>query len=299
MASKGEKRTPLRGRLPGLREYTDILVKAALAEDVGGGDVTTAAVVPRGTRGKARLVAKEDLVVAGLFVARMVFKSLDSRVVFKALVKDGASVKKGRTIATVSGRLGAILAAERVALNFLQRLSGIATLTARFVKRAGGRVTILDTRKTTPCMRMLERYAVRAGGAWNHRFGLFDGVLIKDNHIAVAGSVEEALKRVDRRYVQGTVREVEVSTLKQVREALKGGADIIMLDNMSVDKVKKARKLIGDSALVEVSGGITLENIKRYAATGVDFISVGALTHSAGAVDISMEVAGNERRKRG
>ncbi len=289
---KGVKRSkPKKERFPGLYGYTEILVKTALAEDVGPGDITTAAVVERAMKGAAEIVAKEELVVAGLFVAEKVFKNLDRNACFKAVYKDGTRVRKGSVIARVSGRLGRLLTAERVALNFLQRLSGIATLTGEFVKRVRpSKAKILDTRKTTPCMRKLERYAVKMGGGYNHRSGLFDAVLIKDNHIKAAGGVAEAVRKANKKYREETAVEVEVTTLKEAREAVRAGADIILLDNMTPERIRKALKVIDRRALVEVSGGVTLDNVKKVAAAGVDFISVGALTHSAPAVDISMKV---------
>lgn len=289
---KGARRAEMR-----LEQYTEKIVRASLVEDLGSGDVTTLAVVPPGKKGTCRIVAKQDFTVCGLAVSEKVFKSIDRGINFKALVNDGDAVKKGRILAIVSGRLGKIVSAERVALNFLQRLSGVATLTREFTKKAGPGARILDTRKTTPCLRLLEKYAVRVGGGYNHRFGLFDSVIIKDNHIKIAGGVEEALKRVRRKYPEGTAVEVETKNLNQVRQALGGGADIIMLDNMEVEKIKKALKLIGDRAMVEVSGGITVENVRRVARTGVDFISTGQVTHSARAVDITMDVVDDARNR--
>ncbi len=282
-----------------IREYAGILIRAALAEDVGEGDITTAAVVPEGEKGSARIIAREDLVLAGLFIAEGVFTRLDDHVSFKPFFRDGDMVRKGRAIAEVSGRLSPILTGERAALNFLQRLSGIATLTRKFIGRRGNfDVRILDTRKTTPCLRLIERYAVRAGGGSNHRFGLFDCILIKDNHIKAAGGVKEAIRRVNDRY-HGTVPiEAEVTNLKETREAVENGADIIMLDNMDVPSIKKALRVIRNRAFVEVSGGVTLSNVRSIAATGVDFISIGALTHSAPSVDISMEVTSYARKGR-
>ncbi len=281
MAEKGQN----------LTEYIAQLVRAALAEDVGTGDITTAAIVPERKRGVARVVAGERMVVAGLDVMELVFKTVDSSIEFKKEVKEGATVRKGRTIATIKGRLKSILTAERVALNFLQRLSGIATFTRKFVDKLRGKeVNILDTRKTTPCMRVLEKYAVRVGGGLNHRFGLFDAVLIKDNHIAVAGGIEKAVKKVRRKYGKDKPIEVEAKSLKEVKEALRCGVDIIMLDNMSPDKVKKALSIISGKAVAEVSGGVNLDNIEEFAGTGIRYISIGALTHSARAVDISIEV---------
>lgn len=276
--------------LPGLISYSDLLVKAALAEDIGTGDITTAAIVGKGRKGEAAFIAKENMTVAGLFIAESVFKHLDRKAFFRPFFKDGDFVKKGAIIATVKARLSAILMGERSALNFVQRLSGIATLTASFIKKAGPKVRVLDTRKTTPCLRLLEKYAVKAGGGYNHRFGLFDCVLIKDNHIAAAGSIKKAVEKVNRKYREGLLVEVEVTDEKEVREAVEAGADIIMLDNMGVAKIRKALKIIDNRALVEASGGVTMDNIASIAATGIDFISVGALTHSARAMDISLEV---------
>lgn len=287
--------------LAGLDRYAGMLVKTALAEDVGSGDITTTAVIDPAAIGKAELIAKENMIVAGLFVAEKAFKSLDKNVVFKAHCKDGEAVKKGAVIAAVSGSLPAMLTAERVALNFLQRLSGIATLTNAFVKKTwSARARILDTRKTTPCLRMIERYAVRAGGGCNHRFGLFDCILIKDNHIKAAGGIAEAVSRVNKKYGEAAAIEVEAATLEEARQAARAGADIIMLDNMTPSAVKKALRAINGRALTEASGGITLKNAGKMAKTGVDFISVGGLTHSARAVDISMEVVSYAaKRKRG
>ncbi|MFQ5480531.1 MAG: carboxylating nicotinate-nucleotide diphosphorylase [Thermodesulfobacteriota bacterium] len=274
------------------------LIKAALAEDLGKeGDITTSATVPIRKKGLCRIIAKEDLVLAGLFLAEGVFTYLEKGIKFEALEGDGAGVKKGRTIATVRGPLAPMLTGERVALNLLQRLSGIATMTAAFVQKAPG-VDILDTRKTTPLLRAFERYAVGMGGGVNHRSGLYDAVLIKDNHIKAAGGILKAIKKVHKSYGMACPVEVEVTTMKEAREAVAGGADIIMLDNMDPVKIRKALKIIKGNAVTEVSGGVNLENISEYAATGVDRISVGALTHSAPAVDISMKVAEDNGRKK-
>lgn len=282
---------PLKNDIPGLLEYAGVLIDAALAEDIGESDITTDAIVKGSEGGKAELIAKEDMVVAGLFVAESVFKRLDRKTVFKSGFEDGDRVRKGKVIATVSGRLSVLLTGERVALNFLQRLSGIATKTSLFKKAMrSSKVKLLDTRKTTPCLRPLEKYAVIAGGGTNHRMGLYDSVLIKDNHIMAAGSVTAAVKAVRKEYGDAVQIEVEVTNLDETREALEAGADIIMLDNMNVALIKKARKLIGRKALVEASGNINIGNIGEVARTGVDFISVGGLTHSARAMDISMEV---------
>ena len=276
---------------PGLVSYAELLVRAALAEDIGSGDITTNAIVRKNETGDAEFMAKEDMIVAGLFIPEMVFRILDKKSVFKARVKEGARAKKGHVIATVHGSLAALLTGERVALNFLQRLSGIATKTHEFAgKIKKTKVRLLDTRKTTPCMRSLEKYAVMAGGGTNHRFGLFDLVLIKDNHIKAAGSVTAAIEAVKRRYRDAVPIEVEVTDLDELKEALASGADIIMLDNMGIPMIRKAVKLIEGAAFIEVSGNINLDNIGRGAKEGMDFISVGALTHSARAVDISMEV---------
>lgn len=284
---------------PGIVEYADVLIRAALAEDMGEGDITTGSIVAVSRRGEAEMIAREEMVVAGLFVAEAVFKKLDGGARFRAVFKDGERVKKGKVIARVSGRLSALLAGERVALNFLQRLSGIATKTSEFVKKTRPyRIKVLDTRKTTPCLRMLEKYAVRAGGGMNHRFGLFDAVLIKDNHIAAAGGVTKAIGLVNKKYEASVPVEVEVKDFGELKEALACGADVIMLDNMGPSKVRQALKLINKRALVEVSGGVNIDNIRDYAATGADFVSVGALTHSARAVDISMEVVWRKRPQR-
>ncbi|MFQ5735500.1 MAG: carboxylating nicotinate-nucleotide diphosphorylase [Thermodesulfobacteriota bacterium] len=282
----------------GFMDYMDRLVDAALSEDAGTGDITTGSIVGPADRGRAEMVARESFVLAGLFVAEKVFKHIDRKVVFKSDFSDGDLIRKGSVIATVSGRLSTLLTGERVALNFLQRLSGIATLTAEFVKKTGKTgARILDTRKTTPCLRPLERYAVRVGGGENHRFGLFDRLLIKDNHIKVAGGVTEAVRRAKDNTSGSTPIEVEVTNQRELKEALAAGADIIMLDNMSLDRIKKAVRLIGGAAFTEVSGGVSLQSVGAIARTGVDFISVGALTHSARAVDISMKVVsyGNKR----
>jgi len=265
-----------------------------LAEDVGRGDITTEAVVLPGVRARGRFVAKQDLVVAGLEVADAVFAVLDSSVEIEAFVTDGDRVSAGEVFARVDGPAEVLLAAERTALNLLQHLSGIATLTRAFVEAvAGTRAQIVDTRKTLPGLRMLQKYAVVVGGGRNHRFGLDDGILIKDNHIALAGSVRTAVERA-RKYAGHMHKiEVEVSNMDDLREALEARADIILLDNMSPEMVREAVRVVRERApevLVEASGGITLENVRAYAEAGVDFISIGALTHSAPAADISMKL---------
>lgn len=267
------------------------IIETALAEDIGSGDVTTMAIADKNYEGAVEIIAKENIVVAGILIAEAVFKTLDKRIAFKPFAKDGGAVRKGKVIAKVSGKLSTLLAGERVALNFLQRLSGIATLTRMFTDKIKGfNIKILDTRKTTPGLRALEKYAVRMGGGWSHRFGLCDGVLIKDNHIAAVGSIDEAVQRARNNVPNNMLIEVEAKNLSEVKDALLAGADVIMLDNMKPAAMKQAVKIIGKTALVEASGGVNLKNIRAIAETGVDFISVGALTHSARAVDISMKV---------
>ena len=267
------------------------IIETALAEDIGSGDVTTMAIADKNDEGAVEIIAKENLVVAGILIAEAVFKTIDKKIEFKPFVTDGGAVRKGKVIAKVSGKLSTLLAGERVALNFLQRLSGIATLTRMFTDKIKGfNIKILDTRKTTPGLRILEKYAVRMGGGWSHRFGLCDGVLIKDNHIAAVGSVAEAVRRARDSAPKNMLIEVETKNLSEVKEALLAGADVIMLDNMKPAAMRQAVKIIGKTALVEASGGVNLKNVRAVAETGVDFISVGALTHSARAVDISMKV---------
>jgi len=267
----------------------DRLIELALLEDIHTGDITTQAVVPGKRPASARLIAKEDLVLAGLFVAERVFRRLDSDVVFNSSLAEGVRAAAGDLLATMEGDAANLLMGERVALNLLQRLSGVATLTSRYVDAVKGtRARIVDTRKTTPGLRELEKYAVRVGGGINHRTGLYDGVLIKENHITAAGGIATAISRA-RAYIPHTLKiEIETETLGQVDEALAAGADIIMLDNMSLADMSSAVATIAGRALVEASGGVNLETVAAIAATGVDIISVGALTHSARAMDISM-----------
>jgi nicotinate-nucleotide pyrophosphorylase (carboxylating) len=268
-----------------LTSVHEVDIGAWLAEDVGAGDVTSAAVVDEDALCEARIVIKEPGVVCGLDVAAAVFEALGARL--EPLVADGDRVEPG-PIARVDGPARAVLTGERLALNLLGRLSGIATFTRRFVEAvATTKATILDTRKTTPGLRELEKHAVRCGGGTNHRLGLFDGVLIKDNHLRLAGSIGEAVARARG---SGLPVEVECDTLDQVGEALEAGADRILLDNMSADELRAAVALVDGSADLEASGGVTLENVRAVAETGVDFISVGALTHSARALDCSLEV---------
>ena len=267
----------------------DPLIDLAFEEDIGIGDITTEATVPPTQEGIGTLIAKSDGIVAGLPVAERVFAKLDETLVFRALVNDGDAVKAGTPIAEVQGSAKTILIGERTALNFLQRLSGIATLTAQFVTAVADYDTkIVDTRKTAAGWRAVQKYAVHVGGAQNHRFGLYDGVLIKDNHIVAAGGIGNAVRRA-RQVVPHTAKiEVEVETRDQVDEALKAGADILLLDNMSPSTMKSVVHEVGDLAVTEASGGITLEQVKTVAATGVNLISVGALTHSAMPMDISL-----------
>lgn len=270
---------------------TEHLIKIALKEDIGSGDITTDNLVDPDLEGKGVIIAKEPFVIAGLDVACQVFKHLNANVIFIPVYIDGNLVKEGETIAIVEGKLRALLLGERTALNFLQRLSGIATCVRSYVDELKNkRVRLVDTRKTTPGWRVLEKYAVRVGGAHNHRMGLYDGVLIKDNHIAACGGIKKAVDRIRTRVSHLVKIEVEVSTLDQVKDALKAGADVIMLDNMSIEQIKEAAAFIDEKALVEVSGNVTKSGLKSLADAGVDIISVGALTHSAGCVDISMRI---------
>jgi len=267
-------------------------IASALREDLGTGDITSNLTIPEGQISFAELVAKQDFVLAGLPFAREAFILVDSGTEFEAMAEEGSEVKEGGKIAMLKGRTRSLLAAERVALNILQRLSGVATLTRRFVKAVEGlEAAILDTRKTTPCMRSMEKYAVRMGGGRNHRMGLYDRILIKDNHIEAAGGVGKAVALARAVRTLKAEIEVEAETLGQLTEALEAGANIIMLDNMSPEDVREAVAMARGKALLEVSGGITLDSVRAYAETGVDMISVGALTHSAPAVDISMEMA--------
>ena len=271
------------------REMYCEIVRRALDEDVGTGDVTTAATVSSSKRARGVFLVKADCVVAGLDVAFEAFRQLDAGVRVAARKQDGDRCSAGEEIAEVTGSAAALLTAERTALNFLQRLSGIATRVRRFVDATGGRITVLDTRKTTPTLRALEKYAVRAGGATNHRAGLYDAVLIKDNHIRLAGGVKTAVDRT-RRGRPGLPIEIEAQSLAQVDEALAAGADTILLDNLSLEEIREAVARTHGRALTEISGGVTLERIPDLAATGAGFVSVGALTHSAPAIDISFEL---------
>ena len=271
-------------------EYRDI-VQRALDEDLGGArDVTTDATVPAIARARGVFVANGDCVVAGLDVAFECFRAMDSAVQITVRKADGERCRAGETIAEIAGSARTLLVGERTALNFLQRMSGIATLAARYVDAAGGRITILDTRKTTPTLRELEKYAVRAGGATNHRFGLFDAVLIKDNHIAMAGGVRRAIDKVRAHHPEMAI-EVEADTLAQVDEALASGADTILVDNMPLNDIRDAVLRCAGRAKIEISGGVTLDRIPQLASTGADYVSAGALAHSAPAADISFDIA--------
>jgi len=271
--------------------YIDTIIDTALEEDVGPGDITTSAIIDSSLKGKAQLLAKEEILLAGIGIFSRVFSRLDPEIVVECRYHDGDVIRKGVAIGTVTGSMRGILSAERTALNFLQHLSGIATLTSQYVEKTDpSTVRVIDTRKTTPGLRVLEKYAVRMGGGFNHRFGLFDGILIKDNHIAAAGSISEAVKKT-RATVPHTLKiEVEVEDIKGLEEAMGAGADAILLDNMSVKEMKEAVSIAGGRVLLEASGGITLETIEAISKTGINLISVGAITHSARSVDISLEV---------
>lgn len=263
----------------------------ALAEDIGTGDITTTAIVGRSVRGRAEALAKDDFIVAGIDIFKEVFVFLDEKIKFKSLLVDGEKAGKGTVVAKIEGSLASILQGERVALNIFQRMCGVATLTSEFVQAVrGSQAKILDTRKTPPGLRLLDKMAVSIGGGFNHRMGLYDGVLIKDNHIAAAGSITAAVK-AQKNHLPHTVKiEVETKNIKEVREALQCSVDIIMLDNMTPGEMAKAVQLISGRALVEASGNVSLANVAAIAATGVDLISVGELTHSVRAADISLKI---------
>jgi len=266
------------------------LIANALAEDIGNGDITSEATIPAESTSEATILAKQDLVLAGIDVASEVFHYLDTRIQFSSFAKDGDVIRSGTELARLSGNTRNLLAGERVALNLLQHMSGIASLTAKYVETMQGlKAQVLDTRKTLPGLRQLEKYAVRMGGGKNHRMGLYDMILIKDNHIKAAGSITNALERARKKSGQLKI-EVETANLNEVREALASKADIIMLDNMPLDLMREAVKIIKGQALVEASGNVTLDTIRAIAETGVDYISSGSLTHSAPAADISMKI---------
>jgi nicotinate-nucleotide pyrophosphorylase (carboxylating) len=269
----------------------NILIDIALSDDVGEGDITTNNIVPSEIRRKAKMVAKADGVVAGLPVAEMVFRKLDSDLVWNELTPDGSKVKKGDVMVEFEGSYRALLTGERTALNFLQRLSGIATMSAKYADAVKDfQTVILDTRKTLPGFNKLDKYAVKTGGASNHRHGLHDMAMIKDNHIEVAGGITAAVNSVRSKVDIGIKIEVETTTLAQVQEAIDAKADIIMLDNMDNETMRKAVELIAGRAKVEASGNMTFERLHDVAATGVDYISIGALTHSVTALDISQRI---------
>jgi nicotinate-nucleotide pyrophosphorylase (carboxylating) len=266
-------------------------IKAWIAEDVGRGDRTTEAVIPPEAVGRARIEAREPALVAGLDIALGCFHAAGGGVEAKDLAPDGTSVSQGDVVARLEGSLRSILTGERTALNLLARLSGVATLTSRFVAAVSGApVRIVDTRKTTPGLRALEKYAVRVGGGSNHRHGLDDGVLIKDNHIVAAGSLVEAVRRARAGVPHGLKVEVEVTSLEELDEAVSAGADAVLLDNMSPEQTVESVARAGGKVILESSGGITLDNVKEYAAAGVDLISIGVLTHSAQSIDFALEM---------
>ena len=276
-------------------EHLDSIIDLALAEDISHGDITSEALIPPDLSGKASILVKEKGVLAGVEVAGRVLHRVDPSLEVEVLIKDGKSIQPGDIVSTVAGSVISILKAERVALNFLQRLSGIASLTAQYVGETIGLPTIItDTRKTTPGLRLLEKYEVRMGGGHNHRLHLGDDVLIKDNHLAALRALGMSLKdivdKAKQNVPEGVIVEVEVTSPRDALDALKAGADVIMLDNMSPNEIRQALKLVSGQAKVEASGGITLSNVHRVAMTGVDIISIGALTHSFRALDISLEL---------
>ncbi|MCI4446260.1 MAG: carboxylating nicotinate-nucleotide diphosphorylase [Candidatus Aminicenantes bacterium] len=271
-------------------ERVDYLIDLALEEDLPAGDITTEAIVPPDLSASGVFLAKEDGVLAGIEVAAKVFQRIDPSITFKKIKADGQEFKDGEILAEVKGKAASLLKAERTALNFLQRLSGISTLTRAFVQEVSGtKAVILDTRKTTPGWRYLEKYAVRMGGGQNHRKNLSEMMLIKDNHIRIAGGITAALKRAKGKITAGIKIEVEATTLDEVKEALVGGADMIMLDNMSLEQIRRAVELVAGRVPLEVSGKVNLQIVRQIALTGVDYISVGALTHSFKSADISLE----------
>ena len=266
------------------------VIRLALAEDIGHGDITTSLLIPEEKESKAHVLAKGTFIVAGLPFLKEVFRIIDPSVSIQYFFHDGSQVKGGDVIAELAGKTHSLLSAERVSLNILQRLSGIATLTRQYVEKVKGfKAKVIDTRKTSPCLRFMEKYAVKMGGGGNHRFGLFDGILIKDNHIQAVGSVGEAIKRAKGGHHLAKI-EVEIGNIHDLKEALEAGTDIIMLDNMSIDDMKEAVAVVNGKVPLEASGNVTLERIGEIAGTGVDYISVGALTHSAPAADISLKI---------
>ncbi len=274
--------------------YFREVVHSALTEDLGSGDLTSVSIFPLNHRSRASFIVKKECILCGLSVVKEVFHQLSPDIEFIQYKLDSERIAPQTIVAEVVGPTFLLLSGERVALNFLQRLSGIATLTSAYVSKVKGLpVKIVDTRKTTPGLRVLEKYAVRIGGGTNHRLGLFDAVMIKDNHIKAAGGIKEAVSLVKRNIPFLTPIEVEVNSVNDSLEALEAGADVIMLDNMSTDEMAKAVQSIGGRAIVEASGGITMERVQEVAATGVNVISVGAITHSALSIDISMKIKGS------
>ena len=273
----------------------DKLIAMALEEDIGSGDITTSGILTGREKGSAKAIAKSEMVVAGIDVFRETFLLLDAHITFTAHVEDGERIKHGVVIGELQGALLSILMAERVALNFLQRMCGIATLTSRLVEAvAGTGAKIVHTRKTVPGLRVLDTYAVRTAGGYSHRAGLFDGVLLKENHIAAAGGIVKAVAQVRHRMPHTVKVEVEVENIAEVEHALSAGAEVIMLDNMSLGEMRQAVKIVAGRAMLEASGNVTLANVREIAATGVNFISSGALTHSVTAADISLRVEGRD-----
>jgi nicotinate-nucleotide pyrophosphorylase (carboxylating) len=269
----------------------DKIIEQALLEDIGTGDLTTESIIPYSLQSHAIIKTSERGIVAGLDIASLIFKKLDPEIYFHSKTKDGKEISPGEVLAEITGSAQTILKGERVALNFLQRMSGIATATSKFCQEVKDfPVRIVDTRKTTPGLRILEKYSVRMGGGYNHRFGLYDAVLIKDNHIAVAEGIKSAVNSVQKQISHTVKIEVEVKNLSQLQEALETKVDIIMLDNMNLDTMIEAVKIVKGKALIEASGGITLEKVREIAQTGVDIISVGALTHSVKSLNISLEI---------
>ncbi|SHH25507.1 nicotinate-nucleotide pyrophosphorylase [carboxylating] [Caloranaerobacter azorensis DSM 13643] len=267
------------------------IIKNALLEDMNNGDITTENLIGLNDISEAEIIAKEDGVLAGIEIAEITFKLLDKDMLFYRLKEDGQFLRKGDVIAKIKGKTRAILSGERTALNFLQRLSGIATKTKKFVDKVEKyNVRVADTRKTTPGIRALEKYAVRLGGGANHRYNLSDAVMIKDNHIRAVGSIEKAIKLIRERVPHTVKVEVEVETIEQFKQALDAGADIIMLDNMSIEDMKEAVNINNKKAILEASGNVNIDNIEEVAKTGVDVISVGALTHSVKSLDISLNI---------
>jgi nicotinate-nucleotide pyrophosphorylase (carboxylating) len=267
------------------------LIAAALTEDIGPGDITSRLSIPETATARARLLAKEEGVVCGLDVCAECFRQVDEQIVFEPLLAEGDCFEPGRELAVIAGPARPVLTAERVALNFLQRLCGVASLTRRFVDLvATTKARIVDTRKTTPGLRMLQKRAVRAGGGYNHRFALHDGILLKDNHIAVAGGVRQAVEAAVAGRPHPLRVEVEITRIDQLEDAISAGADVVLLDNMSLEQLREAVALAAGRVVTEASGGVTLDTVQAIAETGIDYISAGALTHSAPAIDISLDV---------